>query len=109
MNSAQHKSDNSQIYLKTLSRGHNVNHLNSGMGSKVVIRKTPSGSNSNSKTKKLKVTTTTSGTAAKTTKIKIGGTKTSSVAQNPYPAGASHGHTIFSVTMPRQSLANTIN
>lgn len=79
MNSAQHKSDNSQIYLKTLSRGHNVNHLNSGMSSKVVIRKTPSGSNSSSKTKKLKVTTT-SGTAVKPTKVKVSGTKGSSVA-----------------------------
>ena len=58
LNSAQHKSDSSQIYLKTLSRGHNVNHISTGMGTKsnMVIRKTPSGSNSSSKTKKLKVT-----------------------------------------------------
>ena len=58
LNSAQHKSDSSQIYLKTLSRGHNVNHMSTGMGTKstMVIRKTPSGSNSSSKTKKLKVT-----------------------------------------------------
>ena len=122
LNSAQHKSDSSQIYLKTLSRGHNVNHMTTGMGTKstMVIRKTPSGSSSSSKTKKLKVTssnnamtttkstkkTTTTGSSSKGhanaassgTGVAHGG----NVAQNPYPAGASHGHTIFSVTMPRQ-------
>ena len=63
MNSAQHKSDSSQIYLKTLQRGHNVNHLQSTIGTKstMVIRKTPSGSNSSSKTKKIKVSTNTGG------------------------------------------------
>ena len=125
LNSAQHKSDSSQIYLKTLSRGHNVNHMTTGMGTKstMVIRKTPSGSSSSSKTKKLKVTssnnamTTTKSTKKTTT---TGGSSSKghaaanaassgaavahggNVAQNPYPAGASHGHTIFSVTMPRQ-------
>ena len=63
LNSAQYKSEGSQIYLKTLSRGHNVPHLQTGMGTKstMVVRKTPSGSNSSSKTKKIKVTSTASG------------------------------------------------
>jgi hypothetical protein len=115
LNSAQHKSDSSQIYLKTLQRGHNVNHMSTGMGTKstMVIRKTPSGSNSSSKTKKIKVTSTnnpvTTSTKKKTTNAGgssnkgAHGTGQGNVAQNPYPAGASHGHTIFSVTMPRQS------
>ena len=128
LNSAQHKSDSSQIYLKTLSRGHNVNQLTTGMGTKstMVIRKTPSGSNSSSKSKKLKVTssnnaltttakkkTTNTGSSSKG-HTGAGGSGTAAahanVAQNPYPAGASHGHTIFSVTMPRQqSFQQTIN
>ena len=107
LNSGQHKSDSSQVYLKTLSRVQNMNQIGLGTKSTLVVRKTPSGSNSSSKTKKLKVTSS-SGTATKT-KFKASSGVTSSkhggsVAQNPYPAGASHGHTIFSVNMPRQSL-----
>ena len=123
LNSAQHKSDSSQIYLKTLSRGHNVNQLTTAMGTKstMVLRKTPSGSSSSSKTKKLKVTSSINAMTS-TTKKKTTNTGSSSkghtgaaaahanIAQNPYPAGASHGHTIFSVTMPRQqSFQQTIN
>ena len=48
-------------------------HLQTGMGTKstMVVRKTPSGSNSSSKTKKLKVTSTASGSAQGTTKVKL--------------------------------------
>lgn len=94
LNSHHGKSDSSQIYLKTLSRGHAQNHMQTGMGTKstMVIRKTPSGSNSSSKTKKIKVTSTNSGSATVTkTKLKSTTTATKNTAQNPYPAGAAHG------------------
>ena len=102
----QYKSDSSQIYLKTLNRGNQV-HLQSGIGTKstMIIRKTPSGSNSSSKTKKLKV----SSNPSTSSKGKIKATNVKQVAQNPYPAGASQGQTIFSVTMPRSSLQQTIS
>ena len=90
--------------------------MSTGMGTKstMVIRKTPSGSSSSSKTKKLKVTssnnamtttkkkTTATGSSGKGHAVGSGAAAHANVAQNPYPAGASHGHTIFSVTMPRQ-------
>ena len=75
--------------------------------STVSMRKTPSGSTSSSKTKKIKVSATNaSSSVGKTTKIKssagMATNKLSSAAKNPYPVGASHGQTIFGVTMPRQ-------
>ncbi len=56
----------------------------------MVIRKTPSGSNSSSKTKKLKVATSTVGSVAvsKNSKLKSTG---KTLGSNPYPAGVSHG------------------
>ena len=75
-----------------------------GTKSTMIIRKTPS--NSSSKTKKIKV----SGNPGNSSnKIKLKATSpTKNLGQNQYPAGASQGHTIFSVTMPRSSLTQTI-